>query len=103
MRLTCDRSASPTAKWWTSWGDAGDGVERQVLGFRKWKTKTGKANFIAPPCLSEDPDLPQRRDGALSVCLAKNSGPQRREVISHAVALAPFSQNSRGRGSPGLA
>ena len=29
---------------------------------RIWNTKTGKANFIAPICLSEDPDLPRQSD-----------------------------------------
>ncbi len=34
--------------------------------------------------------------------LAKNSGVQRCEVISQAVALTPFSQNSSGSGVAGL-
>src|SRR4051812_15323969 len=37
------------------------------------------------------------------VCLAKNSGVTRLLVISQVVALAPFSQNSKTRGSAGLA
>ena len=36
------------------------------------------------------------------VCLAKNSGVQRRVVFSHSVALAPFSQNSKVCGCAGL-
>lgn len=40
---------------------------------RKWKTKSGKANFIAPPCLSEDPDLPQRRDGVLTLITVRSN------------------------------
>ena len=37
------------------------------------------------------------------MCSAKNSGPQRRLVISQVVALAPSSQNSKGWGFAGLA
>ena len=37
-----------------------------------------------------------------TVCWAKNAGSTRLDVISHAVALAPFSQNSNGCGSAGL-
>ena len=40
---------------------------------RKWKTKSGKANFIAPSCLSEDPDLPQRRDGVLTLITVRSN------------------------------
>jgi anaerobic selenocysteine-containing dehydrogenase len=40
---------------------------------RKWKTKTGKANFIAPGCLSEDPDLPPRRDGVLTLITVRSN------------------------------
>ena len=40
---------------------------------RKWKTKTGKANFIVPSCLSEDPDLPQRRDGVLTLITVRSN------------------------------
>ena len=36
-------------------------------------------------------------------CSVKNSGVQRRLVISHVVALAPSSQNSKGCGFAGLA
>jgi molybdopterin-dependent oxidoreductase alpha subunit len=32
---------------------------------RVWNTKSGKANFVAPNCLSEDPDLPRRSDDVL--------------------------------------
>ena len=38
----------------------------------------------------------------MSVWAAKNSGVVRAVVISHAVALAPFSQNSNGSGCAGL-
>jgi hypothetical protein len=32
------------------------GIDRPIPARqRKWKTKSGRANFIAPPCLSEDP------------------------------------------------
>jgi anaerobic selenocysteine-containing dehydrogenase len=40
---------------------------------RKWKTKSGKANFIAPSCLSEDPDLPRRRDGVLTLITVRSN------------------------------
>ena len=39
----------------------------------------------------------------MTVCSAKNSGPQRSRVRSQIVALAPFSQNSKGCGFAGLA
>jgi anaerobic selenocysteine-containing dehydrogenase len=32
---------------------------------RKWATKTGKANFIIPRSISEDPDVPHCREGVL--------------------------------------
>jgi molybdopterin-dependent oxidoreductase alpha subunit len=32
---------------------------------REWKTRNGKANFIAPRCLSEDPDVLERGAGVL--------------------------------------
>lgn len=40
---------------------------------RKWKTKTGKANFISPSCLSEDPDLPRCRDGILTLMTVRSN------------------------------
>jgi molybdopterin-dependent oxidoreductase alpha subunit len=40
---------------------------------RIWKTKNGKANFIAPNCLSEDPDLPERRDGVLTLITVRSN------------------------------
>jgi anaerobic selenocysteine-containing dehydrogenase len=40
---------------------------------RKWKTKSGKANFIAPSCLSEDPDLPPRRNGVLTLITVRSN------------------------------
>lgn len=40
---------------------------------RKWLTKTGKANFIAPPCLSEDPDLPRCREGILTLITVRSN------------------------------
>jgi molybdopterin-dependent oxidoreductase alpha subunit len=40
---------------------------------RKWKTKNGKANFIVPSCLSEDPDLPERRDGVLTLITVRSN------------------------------
>ncbi|HVJ78533.1 MAG TPA: FdhF/YdeP family oxidoreductase [Hyphomicrobium sp.] len=40
---------------------------------RKWMTKTGKANFIAPPCLFEDPDLPRCREGILTLITVRSN------------------------------
>ena len=40
---------------------------------RIWKTKNGKANFIVPNCLSEDPDLPERRDGVLTLITVRSN------------------------------
>ena len=40
---------------------------------RQWKTKTGKATFIAPTCLSEDPDLPQRREDVLTLITVRSN------------------------------
>ena len=54
-----------------------------------------------PACCSRSKSL--QLSSSLTLCLAKNSGPQRNEVFSHAVALAPFSQNDSGREGCGLA
>ena len=40
---------------------------------RQWKTKSGKATFIAPSCLSEDPDLPEHRDGVLTLITVRSN------------------------------
>lgn len=40
---------------------------------RKWATKNGKANFISPRGLSEDPDLPRRRDGVLTLMTIRSN------------------------------
>lgn len=40
---------------------------------RKWTTKNGKANFVAPRSLSEDPDLPRRRDGVLTLITIRSN------------------------------
>jgi molybdopterin-dependent oxidoreductase alpha subunit len=40
---------------------------------RIWTTKTGKANFVAPNCLSEDPDLPRRREGVLTLITVRSN------------------------------
>jgi len=40
---------------------------------RQWKTKTGKANFISPRCLSEDPDLPRCRAGILTLITVRSN------------------------------
>ena len=40
---------------------------------RRWMTKTGKANFIAPRSLSEDPDLPRCREGVLTLITVRSN------------------------------
>jgi anaerobic selenocysteine-containing dehydrogenase len=40
---------------------------------RIWKTKTAKANFVAPNCLSEDPDLPRRTEGVLTLITVRSN------------------------------
>jgi anaerobic selenocysteine-containing dehydrogenase len=40
---------------------------------RKWATKTGKANFIAPSSLSEDPDLPRCRAGIFTLITVRSN------------------------------
>lgn len=40
---------------------------------RKWTTPNGKANFIAPRSLSEDPDLPRTRVGILTLITLRSN------------------------------
>lgn len=40
---------------------------------RKWATKTGKANFVSPKSLSEDPDIPCCRDGILTLITVRSN------------------------------
>jgi molybdopterin-dependent oxidoreductase alpha subunit len=40
---------------------------------RIWSTKTGKANFVAPSCLSEDPDLPRRSEDVLTLITVRSN------------------------------
>ena len=40
---------------------------------RKWSTKTSKANFVAPNCLSEDPDLPRRSEAVLTLITVRSN------------------------------
>jgi len=40
---------------------------------RKWSTKTSKANFVAPNCLSEDPDLPRRSEDVLTLITVRSN------------------------------
>ncbi|MDO9381570.1 MAG: FdhF/YdeP family oxidoreductase [Hyphomicrobiaceae bacterium] len=40
---------------------------------RIWKTKTGKANFVSPSSLSEDPDLPCCREGILTLITVRSN------------------------------
>ena len=40
---------------------------------RKWTTPTGKANFISPRSLSEDPDIPHTRVGVLTLITLRSN------------------------------
>jgi anaerobic selenocysteine-containing dehydrogenase len=40
---------------------------------RVWKTKTGKANFVAPADLDEDPDMPEGRDDVLRMITLRSN------------------------------
>jgi anaerobic selenocysteine-containing dehydrogenase len=40
---------------------------------RKWKTKTGKANFITPEKLAEDPDVPHDTAGVLQLITIRSN------------------------------
>src|SRR5262249_22838882 len=40
---------------------------------RKWTTPNGKANFIAPRSLSEDPDLPLVREGVMTLITVRSN------------------------------
>jgi anaerobic selenocysteine-containing dehydrogenase len=40
---------------------------------RIWTTATGKANFVAPNCLSEDPDLPRRSEDVLTLITVRSN------------------------------
>ena len=40
---------------------------------RVWKTPNGKANFITPRSLSEDPDLPRVREGVLTLITVRSN------------------------------
>jgi len=61
-----------------------EGFDRPISAReRKWKTKSGKANFIAPSCLSEDPDLPQRRDGVLTLITVRSNDQFNTTVYSY--------------------
>ncbi|MGH9810049.1 MAG: FdhF/YdeP family oxidoreductase, partial [Terriglobia bacterium] len=54
---------------------------RNTVGFdrplpareRKWTTPNGKANFISPRSLSEDPDLPRTRVGVLTLMTLRSN------------------------------
>ena len=41
---------------------------------RRWKTKTGKANFIAPSALAEDPDMPANSRDVLQLITLRSNG-----------------------------
>jgi molybdopterin-dependent oxidoreductase alpha subunit len=40
---------------------------------RQWKTKTGKANFMTPESLAEDPDMPEDREGILRLITLRSN------------------------------
>ena len=50
---------------------------------RVWTTKTGKANFIAPSCLSEDPDLPRQTDEVLILITVRSNDQFNTTVYSY--------------------
>ena len=50
---------------------------------RVWNTKTGKANFIAPSCLSEDPDLPRQSDEVLILVTVRSNDQFNTTVYSY--------------------
>jgi molybdopterin-dependent oxidoreductase alpha subunit len=50
---------------------------------RKWLTSTGKANFISPKNLSEDPDLPRAREGVLTLVTVRSNDQFNTTVYSY--------------------
>jgi molybdopterin-dependent oxidoreductase alpha subunit len=53
---------------------APEGFDRPIPARQRvWKTKTGKANFITPSCLSEDPDLPRQSDEVLILITVRSN------------------------------
>jgi hypothetical protein len=46
-------------------------LQREPARERKWKTKNGKANFIAPDTLDEDPDMPPTGPDVLRLMTAR--------------------------------
>ena len=50
---------------------------------RIWITKTGKANFIAPICLSEDPDLPRQSEEVLILITVRSNDQFNTTVYSY--------------------
>jgi anaerobic selenocysteine-containing dehydrogenase len=50
---------------------------------RVWITKTGKANFITPTCLSEDPDLPRQSDEVLILITVRSNDQFNTSVYSY--------------------
>lgn len=41
---------------------------------REWKTKSGKAEFIVPEAIGEDPDMPEREPGSLRLMTLRSDG-----------------------------
>jgi molybdopterin-dependent oxidoreductase alpha subunit len=50
---------------------------------RKWLTPSGKANFVAPTSLSEDPDLPRVREGVLTLVTVRSNDQFNTTVYSY--------------------
>jgi molybdopterin-dependent oxidoreductase alpha subunit len=51
-----------------------DGFDRPLPAReRTWATKNGRANFISPRSLSEDPDLPRCREGVLTLITVRSN------------------------------
>jgi len=50
---------------------------------RKWLTASGKANFVAPKSLSEDPDLPRAREGVLTLVTVRSNDQFNTTVYSY--------------------
>ena len=62
---------------------------------RQWKTKSGKATFIAPSCLSEDPDLPEHRDGVLTLITVRSNDHSTRRSMAMRTVCAASTERDR--------
>ncbi|CAD6516942.1 FdhF/YdeP family oxidoreductase [Paraburkholderia metrosideri] len=50
---------------------------------RKWKTKSGKAEFLVPQTLDEDPDMPERRPGDLRLFTLRSDSQFNTTIYTH--------------------